>query len=437
VIGVCTSHTFVNAVLDKKIVFVNRFFYPDHSATSQFLTDLAVDLARDGMNVHVVTSRLRYDDPGASLPAFEAVSGVKVHRVWTSRFGRGHLGARALDYLTFYVGAARVLWRLVDRDTVLVAKTDPPLISVLSAPIAVLRRAALVNWLQDLFPEVAGKVGMRAVQGPVLRLLRMARNLTLRVARTNVVLGNRMESLVRRQGIPASRVRVIHNWADGEHIRPVATDANPLRTEWGVQGRFVVGYSGNLGRAHEFSTILDAAKQLSPRQEVVFLFIGGGAQRAAVEHDARERRLPNVLFHPYQPRERLHESLSVPDVHLVSLNPALEGLIVPSKFYGIAAAARPTLFVGDVDGEIASIIRDARCGYAVQAGDAAALARRITQLADDAALTKAMGERARELFDQQFDRRLAVRAWREVLEGVPGTEATRASELQRAVPPRN
>jgi len=142
----------------------------------------------------------------------------------------------------------------------------------------------------------------------------------------------------------------------------VLPGANALRREWGLDGRFVVGYSGNLGRAHEFATFFGAAERLCGRQDVVFLFIAAGAQREQVDEEVGRRGLGNVLFKPYQPWERLHESLSAADVHLVSLNAALEGLIVPSKFYGIAAAGRPTLFVGNTDGEIARLLREGDCG---------------------------------------------------------------------------
>jgi len=405
----------VNRGVGRKVVFVNRFFYPDHSATSQLLSDLAFDLARGGVVVRVVTSRLRYDDPAASLAGREEVGGVGVVRVATTRFGRGRLVGRALDYLSFYVSAGWALWRELDARTVVVAKTDPPLISVVAAAVARLRGAELVNWLQDLFPEVAGALGMRLGRGAVGGALRGLRNWSLRAARANVVLGRCMAERVIAEGVPAEQVEVVHNWADGAEVRPVVPGANALRREWGLDGRFVVGYSGNLGRAHEFATVLEAAERLRGREDVVFLFIGAGAQRRQVEEEAARRGLGNVLFKPYQPRERLHESLSAGDVHLVSLNPALEGLIVPSKFYGIAAAGRPTLFVGDTDGEIARLLWEGDCGYAVAAGDGAGLAARIETLAGDRGLCDAMGARARRLFEGRFDRAVAVRRWGEVL----------------------
>jgi hypothetical protein len=140
------------------------------------LSDLTFALAAGDRRVLVITGRQRYDAPDESLPARETVNGVEVHRVWTSRFGRANLPGRALDYATFYVAAAWRLWRMARRGDVVVAKTDPPMLSVMAAPICRLRGAVLVNWLQDIFPETAEALGVggRLARIPfgAMRLLR-------------------------------------------------------------------------------------------------------------------------------------------------------------------------------------------------------------------------------------------------------------------------
>jgi glycosyltransferase involved in cell wall biosynthesis len=397
-----------------RIIFVNRYYYPDHSATSQLLTDLASALARDGAEVHVIASRQHYDDPGARLAAAETRNGVRIHRVWTTRFGRGNLAWRSLDYATFYLSAAWRLFALARRRDIVVAKTDPPLISVIAMMVAALRGAALINWVQDLFPEVAQALGVKVV-GPAVPLLRRLRNASLNAAQANVVLGERMAALLARQGIAPAGLTVIHNWSDAAAVHPVARDENTLRAQWGLDGKFVVGYSGNMGRAHEFNTLLSAARLLRDDPEIVFLFIGDGARRALIDAEARRRGLDNVLFRPYQPRERLAQSLSVPDLHVVSLQPALEGLIVPSKFYGITAAGRPTLFIGDTDGEIARLLQANRCGAAAAVGDAEGVVRAIRALARNPEEARAQGRNARIAFEQQYTRERALAAWRRVL----------------------
>jgi glycosyltransferase involved in cell wall biosynthesis len=216
-------------------------------------------MAEQGRSVAVITSRQLYDAPDEWLAPHEVVRGVAIHRVWTSRFGRDRLLGRAVDYATFYLAAAWRLWRLARAGEVVVAKTDPPMLSVMAAPICWLRRARLVNWLQDIFPETAEALGVGGhAARAVYPLLRWLRNRSLGAARLNVAVGERMAERLIDFGIPADRVHVVPNWADGALIEPIAHPSNGLRSQWGLNGAFVVAYSGNLGRAHDIDTLLEA-----------------------------------------------------------------------------------------------------------------------------------------------------------------------------------
>jgi colanic acid biosynthesis glycosyl transferase WcaI len=398
-----------------RIVFINRYFYPDHSATSQMLSDLGFFLAASGREVCVVTSRQRYDVPDALLAPRETVRGVAVYRVRTTRFGRANLVGRALDYFTFYLAAGWAAWRLVRRGDMLVAKTDPPLISLVAMLVARLRGAYLVNWLQDVFPEVAGALGMRLGRGYVGSIIAAVRDSSLRAARCNVVLGVRMAESVAKRDIATERIAVIPNWADDRAIVPVAASANPLLAQWGLADKFVLGYSGNLGRAHEFGTILDAAALLQDDTRVIFLIIGSGARLPWLKDEAARRGLRNFVFQPYQPREQLAFSLGAADLHLVTLQPALEGLIVPSKFYGIAAAGRPVAFIGDQDGEIARILREQDCGRSFAVGDGAGLASYARGLAQDRSEVARLGRNARAMLESKYSQEKSFAAWEQIL----------------------
>lgn len=404
-----------------KWIFLNRYFHPDISATSQMLSDLAFHLASQGADVHVIASRQRYDDAAAGLPAIETVRGVHVHRVRTSRFGRAWLPGRALDYLSFYVSSAIALATLARKGDVVIAKTDPPLLGVPAAMVARLRGARLVNWLQDVFPEIAARSGLRLAQGVPGAVLAALRSWSLRVATCNVVLGERMRSeLSSLTGLAPAKFRVIHNWADGEAIAPTAGGIDALRAAWGLAGKFVVAYSGNMGRAHEFGTILDAAERLRHRDDIVFLFIGGGHRQPWIAQQALARNLANVQFRPYQRRESLGDSLGVADLHLTCLQPALEGLMVPSKVYGILASGRPTLHVGDPAGEIATLLATANAGYTAGTGDAGTLARKIESLCADAALRATLGKNARASFDAHYAASIAFARWADLLREASG-----------------
>ena len=330
----------------KRLFFLNRYFFPDHSATSQILSQLAFHLADSGHDVHVITSRQLYDDPVARLPVEETSRGVKIHRLVGTRLGRSGLLGRSADYLSFYISAWRFLIVGADQDDVLVTMTDPPLLSILGMHIARRRGVRVINWLQDIYPEVASELGIPFIRGPVSTILRAARDASLRAADANVVVGNLMAEKLKQLGVAPERIEVIPNWCNDESIVPIGAASNPLRTQWHLQDKFVVGYSGNLGRAHEFDTILAASEHFRNDPNIIFLFIGGGHRGDELARRVKAQELTHKFrFQPYQRDEDLKYSLSVPDVHWISLRPELEGLIVPSKVYGIAAAGRPIIAV--------------------------------------------------------------------------------------------
>ncbi len=328
----------------RRVVFVNRFYAPDHSATAQILTDLAEYLAGQGWAVEIVTSRLIYGTAGASLAPRERINGVAVTRVATvNGTSLGILG-RLLAYLTFYVSAGWVLLRSLRPGTIVVAKTDPPLIALVALVACKLRGARLVNWVQDLYPEVAIEMGMSALRGPIGGVLRALRDVALRHSALTVAIGRRMADRIARRGVAPERIVTIANWSDDEAIVPSASNSPALRADWGLPAdAFVLEYSGNLGRAHEADTLLAAAGLLAHRSDIWFLFVGGGHAQTELRRNAAVAGRERFVFQPYQPRARLSESLAVGDAHWLSLRPEFEGLIVPSKVFGIAAAARRSL----------------------------------------------------------------------------------------------
>ena len=189
----------LRARTDVKIIFINRFFYPDISATSQMLSDQAFALARDGHEVTVIAAQQSYANASERLPASEVIDGVQIHRVWTSSFGRHRLRGRALDYASFFVTACAKLATIVRRGDIVVTKTDPPMLSVLTTPLCAVRGAKSVNWLQDIFPEAAERLGIghgRAARA-CHAALRAVRNFSLRRADQNVVIGRVMRRQVR------------------------------------------------------------------------------------------------------------------------------------------------------------------------------------------------------------------------------------------------
>jgi colanic acid biosynthesis glycosyl transferase WcaI len=186
---------------------------------------------------------------------------------------------------------------------------------------------------------------------------------------------------------------------------------------WHLTGKFVVGYSGNLGRAHEFETMLAAAERLRNEPPIVFLMIGGGKHFEAMARAVKARGLERVFrFRSYQERATLPHSLTVPDVHWLSLDPRLEGLIVPSKFYGIAAAGRPIVMIGDQQGEIGRLVRQHRCGVVIAPGDAVTLADTLRHWSEAPQSVAELGARVRQMLEEKFTKAEAMAHWSQLID---------------------
>lgn len=410
-----------------KIILANRYFYPDQSATSRVISSLAFALARQGYPVTALASRHFHNRSDTVLPARQMIEGVDVRRVYMSGFGRANLAGRAVDYASFHLSASAWLLANARQGDICVLCTDPPFLSVTSMPALALKRARTVNWVMDLFPETGLELGALPGMGPLSAMMIATRNLVHRRSSLNICPTATMARYLERAGADAGNTAVVHHWTDGEEIHPVDHADNELRREWGLGEAFVVGYSGNFGRAHDFATLLDAADRLRGRSDIVFLLAGEGQQRAGVEAEARSRGLDNVRFKPFQPREMLARSLGASDVHVVSLSPALEHCIIPSKFYGVLAAGRPTLFVGAETGEIATVLREADCGLSVRPGDGDAMVGAILALREDAGMRARMAANARRLMERDHSLAVGVEAWRRAI-------VTAVPEAQRLEP---
>ncbi len=203
----------------------------------------------------------------------------------------------------------------------------------------------------------------------------------------------------------------------------------------GLAGKFVAMYSGNLGLAHSTAEFLDAARRLRDREDIVFLFVGDGPRLAEVRAAQAAEGLENIRFLDYFPRDQLHASLSLADVHLISMRSEMTGIVVPGKLYGVMASARPAVFVGPPHCETADTIRQAACGLTVRLGDANGLVEALTTLAADPETAAAMGQRGRSAFLQWHERAECCARWAKVIGDVAtrprhvGTAATRRASV--------
>jgi len=386
-----------------RIIFVNRFYWPDSPATAQLLSDLAEGLACSGYPVTVLARR-----PGLSIPGTEIHRGVQIQRIRTSAWGRRSLAGRALDFTTFLLGARRQLGAQLGAHDVVVTLTDPPLLGPALASVVHRRGARWVHWVQDIFPEVAAAVSGRKIVNHLIPW----RDRAWRAADRCVVPGYDMADWVHQHGVPSHRLVVSENWGP-LGLGPV--DSTAWRQRHGLVGRFIVMYSGNLGRVHDFSAIAPLAHALSSELDLSFVFVGDGAQRPALEKQVQAEKLTNLLFLPAQPREELAAVLSAGDLHLVTLREGCENLVYPSKLYGIAAVGRPVLVIGPHRCEPSRSVSTHRFGAGHTPDEITAMAAYIRRLQAEPEYAATLGQSALRFSQEHGQFRRALATWTAVL----------------------
>ncbi len=397
-----------------RILLLNQVFHPDVAATAQMAHDLARHLTAAGHDVVVVASRSLYGQRGGKLPRKEQIDGAQVYRVGVSLFGKGSILTRLIDFALFYL-LATVKVLTIRRPDVVIAFTTPPLIALVGWLLQRLRGTRYVYWLMDVYPDVLVAYGVMRERSLLHRVLeRVSRWCLLRADRV-VVLGRDMRDLVIAKGVSAGRVEHISVWADQAQIAPIDAAASSYRRAWAPPQACLVMYSGNFGLAHDVDTIAGAIDRLAGRDDVQFVFVGSGKRMDELRHRSTAAGRRHVRFEPYQPRQSLGQLLGAADIHLISQAQAMRGLIVPSKLYGIMAAARPTLFVGPADAEVARVLADYDCGRVVAVGQIDPLVEQIEHLARDPELRAALGARARAALEQAYRRDLLCREWEAML----------------------
>jgi putative colanic acid biosynthesis glycosyltransferase WcaI len=414
-----------------RIILLNQAFYPDHAATAQHAHDLARHLVKNGHRVAVVASRSIYGSKGAALPKRETIDGIEVHRVGKSLFGKSNILARMIDFALFYV-LALIKVMTIKRPDVIVPFSTPPFIALVGWMLKVVKRCKTVYWVMDMYPDVPIAFGIMKADGLGARLLEKVHRFCFNHSDRSVALGRCMRDRLIGKGVKPEKIALIPPWADIDELKPLPRDENPLRKEWGLQDKTVVMYSGNLGLAHDIDTLRGAMENLKARDDIRFVFVGGGKLMTQLQAYCEEHNLSNTVFKPYQPREDIRASLSLADLHLISQAESMTGLLVPSKLYGIMAAGRASVFIGNAGAEVGRVLEETHCGKVVAVGDVDSLTETITTLADDPDSCRRMGGAARDAMAQTYDRRHACAAWERLLtECVSGQTPDPADESQQ------
>jgi len=415
-----------------RLIFVNRFYWPEEPATSQLLADLAQAFASETGQENSPRQneqppeRKRNDGAQSTspevlilasrrgdLPRRETHQNVRIARIGLARRDTPSLLSRALDLACFLLATLLHLARHTRRGDTVILLTDPPLIGLFATPLLRLRRVRIIHWVQDIYPEIAAELsGQRW-----LRALRPLRDWSWRKAHATITLGPDMAAVLSAAHVAPERIHTIPNWPLPELHEASPAELAALKSTWPAElaDKFIVLYSGNLGRVHDLPPILEIAAALrDTAPHIAIVFVGHGAQQASLRIAAHARSLTNIHFLPPAPRAQLSASLCAGDLHLVTLKPGCEHYVLPSKLYGITAVARPLLFIGPRTCALFKEVIDTGIGLSFARDETVAAANAIRALADSPEQRQHL-QAATRTFSPTHTFATSLHSWRKLL----------------------
>lgn len=380
------------------LLVLSQVYVPDPASVGQHMADAAQSMAARGYDVRVLTSGRGYDDPSVKYPKKEILNGVSVQRLPLSSFGKKSIAVRLLGGCIFMMQALihGLFMRRIDG---ILVSTSPPMCSIAAVMLSVLRRAPITYWVMDLNPDQMIEMGNITERSLPARIFNALNRMILKRSRRVVVLDRFMLERVNRKHDVTDKAVILPPWPHEDQLDPVDRDTNPFRLKHDLGDSFVFMYSGNHSPANPIDTIVYAAERLAHRDDIKFLFVGGGLAKKSVEA-AIERGAKNIISLPYQPFSELRFSLSAADVHLVTLGNEVVGVVHPCKVYGAMAVSRPVLFVGPKPSHVADILENDSIGWHLDHGDVDGAVRTIDSIvATSREELSAMGSRSKDLIE--------------------------------------
>lgn len=400
-----------------RVLIISLVFAPDGVSTAQLMADLCVDLVRAGHPIDVLTTQPHYNRDvvaEASQPLHRRWAGLLYESTFhgipvlhaAMRRKRGGFTARLLGWAHFHLVALVAGLFVVPRPDVILVPSPLLTAGVVGWVIARLRGATLVYNVQELYPDLAIRLGQ--LKNPVIiRILRGLERFVYRSAAAVTVIGEGMRLAVVAKGVEARKVRLIPNFVDAGWLTPGPTQ-NTFRAEHGLGDAFVVSYAGNMGLAQGLEVLLDAADRLRDQRDIIFLFVGDGVLRMQLMEAARAGGLDNVRFVGHQPYARVPEIYAASDVSVVALIGGMGAEAVPSKVLRIMSCGRPVLALTGAASDLAVEVRISGGGVVVTPEVPEAVARAIIELREDPVRRHAFGRSGRAYVCARYAREVVT-----------------------------
>jgi len=400
-----------------------QLFYPELVSTGQTLTELCEELVKIGVDVEVVCGQPTVIGRDKKVAKYIEHKGIHITRVWGTRFPKLNLIGRVINQVTFAASTFFYLLLHRPRKPILVL-TNPPFLAVSCAFMRLIRLGSpYIYLIFDVYPDTAIRLGFLKENGLLTQVWERLNCFVLKYASAIVVIGRCMEEVIAEKVknhnlILNGKLHRISVWSDDKLISSASKRENPLRKKRNLEGKFVIGYFGNMGRFHDIETIIGAAKILKDNEDICFLFVGEGHKKQATVEYAAKHSLQNCQFHTYVDREDMGHLMHLADVGVVSLLEGQEGLSVPSKAFGLMAAGVPIIAVMSTKSEIARIIEEESCGILVKPGEQKVLADNILHLYNDKTQLERMSTNASKAISNKYNLGKVSRRYFDLIEQI-------------------
>jgi glycosyltransferase involved in cell wall biosynthesis len=399
----------------QRLLVINQYYIPDVASTGRYAAEICKGLVKRGFEVHVVTGQPSYTTSSPEAPPFEILDGVHIHRVSLGGArGRERVRTRVKGYLRFLWGAwwkAKELVNSIHPDTVLTFH-NPPFVATIGAYLASRYGLRFVYAPYDIHPD-ALTIGGWNIPRAAVRIWDLINHWVFKQTDKVIVLARGAKQTLLDKGIPSEKVHVIPLWAIPE-LQPMSPDSR-IHQELGINGNeLLLLYAGNMGIMHPIEPILEAATLLR-ESPVHFLFVGGGVKKQYLVSKIEKENLSQVYFLPYQPETRFVQLLAASDACFVAFKPGMERITVPSRAYTFLSAGKPLITIMSPEADIARLVNEKGCGWNVTAGQE--LANLVRQLLNNPQEFLYRGQKAREIYEEQFRRERIVDEYAKVLWG--------------------
>jgi colanic acid biosynthesis glycosyl transferase WcaI len=402
-----------------KVLVITPQYSPDIGPSVPIYTALCEDLQKMGYEVTVVTAfphnsgaeALHHDKAG--LIQEDRLNDVHIFRTYVYSVPKSALWRRLLYHASYNVFSTLASLRVRKPDIVLA--DAPTLWSGLPLMVkAILQRVPYIYIVHDIYPDVLLRLGILTNPRLIRGIESIEHFFYSHSAQISVLSVGFKENLLHK-GIPAAKITVIPACVDVEFLHPLPKE-NKLSERWGLVGKFVILYAGNIGLSQGLETVLEAAGLLIHYPDIVFVLVGEGATKPALQELANKNSLSNVKFFPFQPRQEVPMVYALADICLVSLKRDIVVESVPSKTYSIMASGRPIIATVAGNSEVSHLLDQAQCGLCIEPENPEILVEAILQLYEGDELRNQMGRCGRAFVVEYYARQVASKKYHALIQ---------------------